>query len=163
MGTAFSYRKAARAGVPAAVELEERHGLLQLLGLAAHLLAGGGQFFRAGGVLLGGGVQLAHGRVDLANIGQGVLPLQDGNYFFPSQYFVVIPPQSSLGAVSLGSGKGGQFGLLSTANTAFGGRDASNFTANADYSLQAQTLAVGQPSQNRVVLQELGIFQDGFE
>lgn len=113
--------------------------------------------------LVGGRVDDRIGRVDLANIGQGVLPLQDGNYFFPSQYFVVLPPQSSLGAVSLGSGKGGQFGLLSTANTAFGGRDASNFTANADYSLQAQTLAVGQPSQNRVVLQELGIFQDGFE
>ncbi len=33
-------------------ELEERHALLELLGLAAHLLSRGGEFFRRGSVLL---------------------------------------------------------------------------------------------------------------
>src|SRR5471032_2932609 len=51
-------------------QLEEGHGLLQLLGLAAHLLGRRRQLLGTGGVLLRGLAQLRDGRIDLADAGR---------------------------------------------------------------------------------------------
>jgi Repeat of unknown function (DUF5650) len=138
-----------------------------------------GTLTRAGAITWGNGLggttgllnannSLVGGRVDdRIGFGSGTFsePLgifADSNYFVVSQNHALASPPSQ-GAMTLGADKGGQFGLLSKENTAFGGREATNFTAKVDYSLSQQTIAVGQPGQNRVVLQERGIFRGGFE